>query len=426
MRNISFNQTLLSKGLALAGLVTMLALGGCSGSGTLNLNDDRAAAGGGGTGAGTGAGTGTGTGTGTGGTGDGTVTPVETSNLSSLARVAQNTGNSGSSLGGIIESVGNGLDTLLPDAGMRLDATVGGVFVNTGQAVDALSDGVTAGLGQLGTAKDPVNLTLQGLGPAVYNLGEVVSAVGNPALVGQPLSLLQPVTTPVLTLVDQVGVGVSNLGTSIGTQVTSDGVRQVTGAASEAIVPLASAVMTTTQEVGNATGIGTPVNNLLVQVGGGVYKLGEGISNAAPAPAAPVGHIVSYTGSTVAALGGVVEFKQGDGLSGGLLAPVTSLVGGLAGGSAGGGLGGIGGGAGASGLLTPVTNALGSLGGTGGGTGGGLGGIGGGTGTAGVLAPVTGLVGGVTGSLTGGTGSANNLLAPVTNLLGGLGGIGKK
>ncbi|RYX91644.1 MAG: hypothetical protein EOO28_24970 [Comamonadaceae bacterium] len=421
MRNISFNQTLLSKGLAVAGLVTLLTLGGCSGSGTLNFSDDQAAAGsGGGTGTGAGAGTGTGNGNGNGngGTGDGTVTPVETSNLSSLARVGQNTGNSGSSLGGIIESVGNGLDALLPDAGMRLDATVGGVFVNTGQAVDALSDGVTAGLGQLGTAKDPVNLTLQGLGPAVYNLGEVVSAVGNPALIGQPLSLLQPVTTPVLSLVDQVGVGVSNLGTSIGTQVTSDGVRQVTGAASEAIVPLAAAVMSTTQEVGNATGVGTPVNNLLVQVGGGVYKLGEGISNASPGPAAPVGHIVSYTGSTVAALGGVVEFKQGDGLSGGLLAPVTSLVGGLGGGSAGGGLGGIGGGTGSSGLLAPVTNALGSLGGTGG--------TGGSSGTAGVLAPVTGVVGGVTGSLTGGTGSANNLLAPVTNLLGGLGGIGKK
>lgn len=433
MRNISFKQSILIKGLAVAGLVSLLVLGGCAGTGTLNLADDKAPAG---SGSGTGAGAGAGAG---GGDGGGVVAPAETSNLTPLAQVVQNTGNSGSSLGGVIQAVGNGLSTALPDGGMQLDRAVGGLLVNTGEAVDSLGAGVAAGLGHLDTVKDPVNLTLQGLGPTVFNLGQAVSAVGNGGLGGQPLSLLQPVTTPVLSLVDQVGVGVSNLGTAIGGQVTSDGVRQVTSATSEAIVPLAAAVMRATQEVGNTTGLGTPVNNLLVQVGGAVYNLGGRISNGAATPAAPLGQIVSYTGSTVAALGGVVEYKEGNGLGGGLLAPVTALVGGLGGGAAGGGLGGIGGGTGGAGrVLAPVTNVLGTLGGAGGGLGSigsGLGGLGGGlgggtggggTGAAGVLAPVTGLVGGVTGGLTGGTGSSSNLLTPVTNLLGGLGGVGKK
>uniref|UniRef100_UPI0037097033 hypothetical protein n=1 Tax=Acinetobacter haemolyticus TaxID=29430 RepID=UPI0037097033 len=100
--------------------------------------------------------------------------------------------------------------------------------------------------------------------------------------------------------------------------------------------------------------------------------------------------------------GGIID---GIGGGGGLLSPITGIIGGIGGGGDGGLLspitgiiGGIGGGDG--GLLSPITGIIGGIGG----------------GDGGLLSPITGIIGGI------GGGSDGSLLSPITGIIGGIGG----
>lgn len=432
-RTHSWNQLAMRHSLLAAGIAAALALGGCASDGGLAFPTTTGSTGtpGGGSG---------------GGTDGGVTTPVSPAAVvSPVAAVAQKAGNTTSSLGETVSALGAQVTEVLPaQLGTGLNQGVGGALVHAGQAVDALGTGVTTGLGQLGASKDPVGTTLGSLQGVVVHTGEAVSSLGQGvgAASGGVLAPLSPVTTPVGGLVNQVGVAVSNLGIQLGAQLDSGAVQQITRSVSTAVLPITDAVVQTTQGAGAALQVGQPVNNLLTQLGGAVDRLGTQITGDGRTPvAAQLGQVVSDAGITVAALGGVVYPVGGAGAGGGLLAPVSGLLGGLGGGSGIGvpapvtgvlsGLtGGLTGGAGA-GALAPVTGLVSSV----------TGGLAGGSG-AGALAPVTGLVAGLTGGgaggsgsvlapvagvvggLTGGAAGANNLLTPVTNLVGGLlGGV---
>ncbi|MEB6675667.1 hypothetical protein [Acinetobacter haemolyticus] len=152
--------------------------------------------------------------------------------------------------------------------------------------------------------------------------------------------------------------------------------------------------------LGNATGvIGTLINNGSTAAGIIQHVIGE-----------------DFIG------GGILD---GIGGGGGLLSPITGIIGGIGGGDGGllspitGIIGGIGGG-GDGGLLSPITGIIGGIGGGDGGLlspiTGIIGGIGGG-GDGGLLSPITGIIGGIGGGDGG-------LLSPITGIIGGIGGDG--
>lgn len=124
--------------------------------------------GGGGTGGGGTGGGGTGGGgTGGGGTGGGTgATPLVT---------GQVVGQVGTAVGGVgtVSGLGSTLN------GVPVVGTLGGgLVVNTGNAVTSVTDGLTHGLGTLGTDKDSLGLTVAGATHAVSDVGKGVSSVG--------------------------------------------------------------------------------------------------------------------------------------------------------------------------------------------------------------------------------------------------------
>ncbi|MGR5402031.1 collagen-like triple helix repeat-containing protein, partial [Vibrio harveyi] len=76
----------------------------------------------------------------------------------------------------------------------------------------------------------------------------------------------------------QVGQAVANAGGTLGTALSTGPVEQVTQQLSSTVVPLTSQVTTTTQTLGNATGLGAPATNLLQTVGGTVANVGTSIT----------------------------------------------------------------------------------------------------------------------------------------------------
>jgi hypothetical protein len=453
MVNSYFNDLALRRSLATAGAAILLGLTGCASDGAPGAPGAPGASGASGA-------TGT-SGTanpGGGGTPNGDV-------LSTVNGVVQQTGKSVSTLGDAVGGLGTQVVAALP-GGLNnpLTQSVGGALVKVGDAVDSLGAGLTNGLGQLGKVDNPVGVTVGSLEGVVVNTGQAVSRLGGGISAGVPQLGVAG------NLVDQVGVGVSKLGTGLGNTLDSNVVQQVTRTASHVVVPITTVLLRTTEQVGEASGLGRPVRNILTTVGGAVNQLGVQVVGDGKTPViSPVGQVVANTGTSVAILGGAFVTSSGTSADGsvglgGLLTPVTGLLGGL--GNGGGSsnellgpvtglLGGLNsGGDTGSGLLSPVTGLLGGLsnspgstnnllapvtgllgGLNSGGTGAGLlapltglvGGLTGGASSSGnLLAPVTGLLAGVTGGLTGGNAATNNVLEPVTNLLGGLTGGPKK
>ncbi|MDW5441680.1 collagen-like triple helix repeat-containing protein [Polaromonas sp. SM01] len=413
MANCYFiNDLALRRSLAAAGVAILLGLTGCASDGTFSAGDSGSGGGGAGN-------------PGAGNPGGGGIVPIPpiADVLKPINGVIQQTGNSASTLGGAVGALGTQLVAALPGGlNTQLTQGVGGALVKVGDAVDSLGDGLTTGLGQLGKVENPVGVTVGSLEGVVVNTGQAVSKLG------AGISLGVPQLGVAGTLVDQVGGGVSNLGTGLGNTLDSDAVKQVTRTVTQVIVPITTGLLHTTQQVGETSGLGQPVRNLLTTVGGVVNQLGVQVVGDDKTPViSPVGQVLANTGTSVAILGGALVSPSGIPVNGsaglgGLLSPVTGLLGGLGNGNAStnnllapvtGLLGGLNSGGSSAGLLAPVTGLVGGL-------------TGGASSSGNVLAPVTGLVAGVTGGLTGGNAATNNVLEPVTNLLGGLTGGPKK
>lgn len=406
-----------------AAALTCLMLAGCSGTGSLAVTDGRGTSG-------------------VTGAVDNTITGGINPALRAFSNVVDNGGGLLGSTSDVVSTLGTVLASWsMPGTDAGITGGLGGVLQSTANAIDTLGIGLSEGLGALDTnIANPVGVTLASVPGVVDHLGTaVVSAGGTVAAVGASgaLSVLEPVTTPVGGLVTQVGGGVNNLATTLATNMDATVIQRVGSGVTTLIMPVADTTLSLTQAVGASTGLGKPVDNLLIRVGTGVDGIGDSVTATNVPVLLEAGQVVSGVGGAVAILGGAVNAPEGTpapaGLNG-VLAPVTTALGGITGGATGGDTGGLlapvttlvggltgglnGGTGGTGGALAPVTTAVSGL------TGGLSGGLGGGTG--GPLAPVTGVVSTVVGGVTSGTtggGTTGGATTPLSGLLAGVGGL---
>ena len=203
-----------------------------------------------------------------------------------------------------------------------------GVIAPIAQALDQAGNSLSGGSGSMPGA--------QGLGEILGNTSATLTGVG--------MAVNAPATTPPAS-----GSPVEQVGHSLNTL----------------IVPITAGLTQTVGNVGNATGIGNPLGNLLVGTGVAVQQLGAGVAGNGSVPlAGSVGGVVQQTGGVVTNVGVAVGGASGSGTpapapSTGALTPVVNVVhtvtGGVTGGSAGGSTAPLGN------TLGAVTNTVGGL-----------------------------------------------------------------
>lgn len=312
-----------------------------------------------------------------------------------LGVTAAGVGNAVDQAGRTVSSVGDvvtGLGSNPATSALRPVTSVAGQVVDrVGETVSRV--GTTweaqADTGALGQA-------LQGTSQAAERVVEAgvstTQAVGSATGLGAPLS--NGVIAPIAQALDQAGnslsgssgsvPGAQSLGeilgntsatlTAVGGAVNAPAttppssvspVEQVGHSLNTLIVPITAGLTQTVGNVGNATGIGNPLGNLLVGTGVAVQQLGAGVAGNGSAPlASSVGGVVQQTGGLVTNVGVAVGGASGSGApapapAAGALAPVVNVVhnvaGGVTGGSAGGSTAPLGN------TLGAVTNTVGGL-----------------------------------------------------------------
>ena len=204
-----------------------------------------------------------------------TTPPVTTTTTTPLVtgQVANEVGTGLGGVGVLVSDVGTTL-TKVPVVG-----AAGGLVVHTGDAVSSITDGVTNGLGSLGTDKNSLGITVAGVTNGVSDVGKGVSSLGtgvsglvdNTPISQIPLvgGVVGKVTDTTGGLVNKVGTTVTMLGNTLTTNVTSGQLGKATGGLNDkVVVPVISLVENVTGKVGTTTGLGKPVDGLLKQVGG--------------------------------------------------------------------------------------------------------------------------------------------------------------
>ncbi|MFN3496243.1 MAG: collagen-like triple helix repeat-containing protein [Hydrogenophaga sp.] len=408
--------------------VAMLALGGCSGTGSLNSADS-------------------------GGTpsGDGVAGAS-----SPLAAAVQEQGNTITDVGQAVSGLGSRVaGAVAPLVGDASAQGVEGVVTNAGGTISAVGAAVAGGLGQLGNIDNPLGSTVAGLGGAVDQAGRTVSSAGDVVTgLGQnpATSFLSPVTNAAGQVVDQAGNVVSRVGQGWETQMSTGPADQLLGGASDRVEHTVNTIVGTTQMVGATTGLGAPVaDGVADPLAQAIGQVGATMAGGNAPAMREVGDIVTNTARTLGHSGDMVSAPSGAGSSDSVeqvgrtastaIVPINATITQVA--SRANDLNGVGtplgnvvvaaGGAvqqlgtsvqgsgtqpvtqGLGGLVNQTGGLVASVGTTLGGTSGGAG--------PGVLAPVLGTVGGFT-TGNGGTSPGSNILAPVVNTVGALtGGI---
>ncbi len=259
-------------------ILASLALIGCSSSGTIRVDD-----------------------------------PVSPVAQSATGAIATATGAQLSSVGGVVSTVGSSIATTeMAGIDNGVMTGLGGSVQQTGNSVDVLGQGIGSSLGLIGQPEanilalqmTSVPSVVQGVGAAVSSVGDAVAAIDN----GQ-LSALNPVTDPAGSLLNQTGAGIASLSGNMTTAMDNAVVQQITSSGSTLIHMVAVDAEASTQSLGASTGLGVPVNNLLVGTGSTVDNLGGNISSTfATSPLlSNAGGVVSATGSLMASVGGLVS-----------------------------------------------------------------------------------------------------------------------
>ena len=226
--------------------------------------------------------------------------------------IATNSGAEASSVGGVVSTVGSSIaNSEMAGIDISVMTGLGGAVQKTGTAVDVLGTGTGNSFGQIGQQDvnmlaiqmESAPLIVEQLGGAVSSVGDAVAAIDN----GQ-LSVLSPVTDPAGALLNETGAGIASLSGNMTTAMDNAVVQQITSGGSTMIHMIAIDVETTTQSLGASTGLGVPVNNLLVGTGLAVNNLGGNISStfAASPLLSSTGGVVSAAGTLVASVGGLV------------------------------------------------------------------------------------------------------------------------
>lgn len=397
--------------LNIAAVSVVLTLGGCaSGSGS------------------TGASLGSGSGDGSGGS-------VTTLRATRTAVTTSQASNIVSATGDAISNTGSDIGSLdLPIVPDQTQTDLANVVVNAGGIVSTLGAGIDDGLGQMGLITNPVGTVVASTsnvigqtGVTVQSAGQLVSNLGS-----DQLAPLAPLTTPVGGLVTRVGEVVSDSSGPLQSVLSSIPVEQITQPLSNAIVPITSQLTMLTESVGTKTGLGQPIHNLLVTVGGKVATVGGLIEQSNVPVVENTGGVVVAVGNTVASIGSWVTpsaSPEPTGLSN-ILSSLADPSGNTGSPTLGASLnatlnvvvsGSLSGGTtGTPNLIAPLTNTVTAL------VGGSVGNIGGlkeGVASNHVLAPVTSIVSAVVTPIVApivSGGGTSNVLAPVTNLTNGL------
>ncbi|MDR7095444.1 collagen-like triple helix repeat-containing protein [Hydrogenophaga laconesensis] len=255
-------------------------------------------------------------------------------------------------VGEAVSHAGNALEShaLSGPLGRTLDGTsnvlerVIEAGVNTTQSVGAttglgapVANGVIAPIARtLGEAGEQLS-GAAGSTPGAQGLGEILGNTSR-TLTGVGMAVNAPSDNPPTSPVEQVGHVVNTL-----------------------IVPITAPITQTVGGVGDVTGIGNPLGNLLVGTGAAVQHLGTGVAGNTSAPlAGAVGGVVQQTGGLVSSVGVAVGGTSSPAPSTGALAPVVNVVQAVTGG----GGSGSGGTAPLANTLGTVTNTVGGLLGT--------------------------------------------------------------
>ena len=262
-------------------ILASVALSGCSSNGTLRVEDPLTQA----------------------------VTPLA---QSATGATATNTGSTVSSVGGGVQTVGSSMATTeMAGINNGVMTGLGGAVQQVGNAVDILGTGTGNSFGQTGNQEADIlaiklqsaPLVVEQVGGAVSSVGDAVAAVDN----GQ-LNALSPVTDPAGALLNQTGAGIASLSGTMTDVMAIPVVQQVTRDGSTMIHMIAIDAEAATQYLGASTGLGMPVNDLLVGTGLTVQQVGSDIATtfAASPVLASTGAVVSSTGTLVASVGGLV------------------------------------------------------------------------------------------------------------------------
>jgi hypothetical protein len=121
-------------------------------------------------------------------------------------------------------------------------------------------------------------------------------------------------------VLDGVGERVTMLGDTLSTATTSGPLGSVTQEVGNKLVPVIAMVESTTDKVGDATGLGDPLKGIVQKVGDTVEGAGDKVTDAGNGNPLTntVGGALSNTGTTVGKVGGLVANGSGSGGSGGL------------------------------------------------------------------------------------------------------------
>ncbi len=231
---------------------------------------------------------------------------------SALGQIATNTGAKTSSVGGVFQAVGSSVATTeMAGIDPGVMTGLGGAVQQVGNAVDVFGSGTGKSFGQTGNQDADIlaiklentPLIVTEVGGAVSSVGDAVAAIDN----GQ-LTVLSPVTDPAGLLLNQTGAAIASLSGNMSDAMAIPVVQQVTRAGSTMIHMIAVDAEATTQYLGTSTGLGVPVNDLLVGTGLTVKQLGSDISTTFTASPvlASTGAVVSSAGTLVASVGGLV------------------------------------------------------------------------------------------------------------------------
>ena len=233
-------------------------------------------------------------------------TPASTANNDPgavpVGNVASNGGNVVTQTGKTVSDLGTTIGTASVPiiGGTAAQKDLGTTVTSAGNTVQVLGNGISNGLGKIGSTPDPVGTTVQSSGDVVRSAGVTVGSAGQTVsdlgAAGSPLAPLNPVTSPVGSGVSALGQVMQGAGGLVTIGTSSGPVQQITQQTSNAIVPLSSQVAQGTQQAGGATMLGGPLAGALNTVGSGLQSGGAQVGAAGGNPLTrDVGGVVDHS-----------------------------------------------------------------------------------------------------------------------------------
>ena len=195
------------------------------------------------------------------------------------------------------------------------DDAVSSLLTGTGGAIVGVGAGVTAGLDGVVDGENAVQVLALSGGQAsgqvsvdVSDIGTAISATGTTL---PNILIVSPTLAALGSTVYSTGGSLSAIQFESAAILTDGTVQQVTAALKPLLYPLATGAIEIASAVGTKTGLGSPLDTVIMQTGDGVAQVGAQVASLSSSPVLQgLGGAVTATGDTVAASGGVVHDGQ--------------------------------------------------------------------------------------------------------------------